>query len=74
MIQHFEPDRLYRPDDPALAVVGQEITLRRWRSVGCGPRYFKGPKLVFYKGADLNDWLARTLVEIDPAAGKDGAK
>ena len=61
----FEPDRLYAPADPALRQIAQQKTLANWRSAGRGPRWVKlNRRMVRYRGADLNDWLAENLDEV----------
>ena len=63
MPQTFEPNKLYKPDDPEMRMLGKVKTLANWRSAGRGPRWSKLGGAVRYCGSDLNAWLAETLVE-----------
>ena len=58
----FDPDTFYRPDDPAVRIIGTAGTLRVWRCKGRGPDYHKIGNRVFYKGADLNRYLNSCIV------------
>jgi hypothetical protein len=54
----------YVPDTIAAALIGATpATMRRWRHEGRGPRYVKVSALCRYKVADLEDWLARRVIE-----------
>ena len=61
-MHRFDPNRYYRTDDPALAVIATRGTLSQWRHQGKGPRYVKFGNRVLYKGSDLNDWLDAHMV------------
>ena len=65
-IRHFQPDRLYRADDPELTIVGTVKTMRLWRHQGRGPDYLKFGRRVLYLGRDLNSFMAARLLK--PAA------
>lgn len=60
----FEPDKLYNPRDTELndKIAGAGV-LGQWRMKGKGPRYLKIGGRVWYRGRDLNDWLASRVVE-----------
>ncbi|MDO9076660.1 MAG: helix-turn-helix domain-containing protein [Brevundimonas sp.] len=46
-----------------------EITLRKWRIYGAGPRFIRCGANVRYREADLEDWLAsRTVASTSEAA------
>ena len=62
----FDPDRYYRTDDLALAIIATRGTMSQWRHRGEGPRYVRLGGRVLYLGADLNAFLERHRV--DPAA------
>ena len=59
----FDPDRLYRPRDTALAVIAAPGLLAQWRHYGRGPAFIRRGRKVFYSGADLIDWLEQGRVE-----------
>ena len=59
----FEDNKLYKTDDPALAVIGSYDTLAGWRSRGTGPTYIKPGRRVLYRGSALNDFLDACTVE-----------
>ena len=64
----FESEKLYRPSDPALRVIAAEWTLAQWRSKRRGPRYIKlNGGRIFYRGADLNEWINGQVVETGAA-------
>ena len=80
----FDPDRLYRPRDTALAVIAAPGLLAQWRHYGRGPAFIRRGRKVFYSGADLIDWLEQGRVETtndnerthrhgNPRRGADGA-
>ncbi len=51
-------DRAYVNEAGAEAVLGvKRSTLRTWRSLGRGPRYFKAGRLVKYRVGDLHEWM-----------------
>lgn len=62
-MKRFDPDRFYRTDDPALAVIATRGTLSQWRFRGEGPPYVKFGNRVLYEGRALNDWLDAHRVE-----------
>ena len=65
-MHRFDPDRYYKTDDPALAVIATRGTMSQWRHRGEGPRYVRLGGRVLYRGIDLNAWLDERIVE--PAA------
>ena len=65
----FDPDTLYRTDDPKLLVFGVYSTLAAWRSQGRGPAFIKIGGRVHYRGRDLNQWIdARRIPTADQPA------
>ena len=70
-LQIFQDDRLYSAQDPALAQIAPESTLRFWRCRGGGPSYVKvssGPRgRIRYSGKDLNRFVAERRVEVEIA-------
>ena len=65
-MHRFDPDRYYKTDDPALAVIATRGTMSQWRHRGEGPRYVRLGGRVLYRGIDLNAWLDERIVK--PAA------
>ena len=59
----FDEGRLYAAGDPTLTAVIPYSTSASWRHEGRGPRYLKVGARVFYRGVDLNEWLAARTVE-----------
>lgn len=64
----FEAGKLYKPTDPALAVIGSPSALATWRHEGRGPAYVKLGARVAYRGEDLNDWIESQTVRPGVAA------
>ena len=62
-MNRFDPDRYYKTDDPALAVIATRGTMSQWRHRGEGPRYVRLGGRVLYRGIDLNAWLDQRIVE-----------
>ena len=62
-MHRFDPDRYYKTDDPALAVIATRGTMSQWRHRGEGPRYVRLGGRVLYRGIDLNAWLDERIVE-----------
>ena len=62
-MNRFDPDRYYKTDDPALAVIATRGTMSQWRHRGEGPRYVRLGGRVLYRGVDLNAWLDERIVE-----------
>ena len=58
----FEPDKLYRTDDPAISALAPYSTLAHMRSEGRGPAFLKVGGRVLYRGRDLNAWLDEITV------------
>lgn len=63
----FDPDRLYRPSDPAMRALASPGVLSQWRHHGRGPAYRKIAGKVFYSGADLIAYIERQRVEPAPS-------
>lgn len=52
-------DESYHPPETiGVAIEVSENTLSNWRTSGKGPVYRKFGKLVYYKKADIMDWLS----------------
>jgi predicted DNA-binding transcriptional regulator AlpA len=49
--------------DAALALRLSERTLERLRATGTGPRFVKANRLVRYRLADLESWIASQTVQ-----------
>ena len=64
----FDEAKLYRSDDPALNVLASWSTRAHWRSEGRGPAFLRLGRRVFYRGADLNAWIASRVVQPREAA------
>ena len=62
-MKRFDPDRYYRTDDPALAIIATRGTMSQWRHRGEGPRYVRLGGRVLYRGEDLNRFLDERVVE-----------
>ena len=62
-MHRFDPDRYYRTDGPALAVIATRGTMSQWRHRGEGPRYVRLGGRVLYRGIDVNAWLDERIVE-----------
>ena len=58
----IEPDRLYRPADPALRQLATVGTLAQWRHHCVGPPYIRYGNRVLYRGRDLLAWLEGHMV------------
>lgn len=56
----FDADAWYGQTAVAEALGWSPRSLERWRSKNVGPPFYRAPVggRVFYRGADLNDWLA----------------
>ena len=67
----FEPERLYRTSDPAIAQLAPYSTLAHMRSEGRGPAFLKIGGRVLYRGLDLNAWLEKITVR--PRGREGGA-
>ena len=71
-MHRFDPDRYYRTNDPALAVIATRGTLSQWRHRGEGPPYIRFGNRVLYEGHALNKWLdARVVHPTNPEVRKD---
>ena len=52
-----------------------EAALRLWRSEGRGPRFFRaGERLIRYRRADLDSWIAARLSQPTVAKGDTNEK
>ncbi len=58
----FQPDKLYRTDDPEIEALAPYSTLAHMRSEGRGPDFLRVGKRVLYRGSDLNAWLETVTV------------
>ena len=63
----FDPEKFYRPDDPAVRLIGTAGTLRVWRCKGRGPNFHKIGNRVYYQGVDLNRYLDSCAVNLTAA-------
>ena len=63
----FDDKTLYLANDEALKKLGEYSTLAHWRCQGAGPAYCKLGSRIGYRGADLNAWIKRRLVETEAA-------
>jgi len=39
-----------------------QITLRKWRLTGCGPRFVRCGRSIRYRTADIEQWVSRRTV------------
>ena len=53
----ISPDELVSPDSVADELHVKRETLTAWRTLGRGPRFIKVGRAVFYRRADLSQWL-----------------
>jgi Helix-turn-helix domain len=51
------PDELIAPEQVAAELHVKTGTLDTWRSQGRGPKFFKVGRNIFYRRADLAEWL-----------------
>lgn len=58
----FDPEKLYRCNDPDLLALAPYSTLAHMRSEGRGPAFLKVGGRVLYRGRDLNEWLDSVTV------------
>ena len=58
----FEPDTLYKTDDPKIKALAPYSTLAHMRSEGRGPAFLKIGGRVLYLGSHLNTWLEQITV------------
>jgi predicted DNA-binding transcriptional regulator AlpA len=57
-----QPQEALDPKHAARYLGVGESTLRLWRSLGKGPRFFKaGDKLIRYRRTDLDSWIESRL-------------
>jgi predicted DNA-binding transcriptional regulator AlpA len=56
-----EPEELVACDKIAKMLGIATQTLANWRSEGCGPRYLKVGRLVYYRRSDISAWLASQI-------------
>lgn len=52
-------DTLFTTSEVAQTLKVAEVTLRKWRISGCGPRFVRVGANVRYLSADVLDWLTR---------------
>lgn len=50
-------EKLYSPQDLSQKIGKSAVTLRRWRSVGKGPRWMVVERSIRYRESDIVDWL-----------------
>ena len=62
-MKRFEPDLYYRPQDPAMRLLGTPGSLAVQRCKGGGPPFTRMGRRVLYLGRDLNAWLDAHRVE-----------
>ena len=72
-MHRFEPDRYYRTNDSALAVIATRGTLSQWRHRGEGPPYVRFGNRVLYRGTDLNAWIDSHIVDTQSSANQPAA-
>ena len=63
----IEPEKFYPADAPELDVLGAKQTRARHRHEGKGCPYFKVGSRVFYRGADVLDYVAGCRIETEAA-------
>ena len=61
-MEHFDPERFYKVDDPALTALASKDTFNRWRCNGTGPEYVRFGRRILYSGKALNDFIASRTV------------
>jgi Helix-turn-helix domain len=54
---NISPDELVTPDQTASELRVKRETLTAWRALGRGPSFVKVGRAVFYRRADLAEWL-----------------
>jgi hypothetical protein len=70
---HINPDELLSAVDTAVELHQQPNTLACWRNQGKGPAYVKVGRQVFYRRADIAEWLAKQRREPKPYALRHSA-
>ena len=63
--QHVTPDFRMKPPATAFVVGVPQERLRKWRSEGRGPRYYKGAGPIWYSIHDVLDWLEAQAINPD---------
>ena len=58
----FDPNVLYRTDDPKIRALASYSTMAHMRCEGRGPAFLKIGGRVLYRGRDLNAWLEQITV------------
>ena len=53
----INPEELISNDDAARELRVQTNTLTSWRALGRGPNFVKVGRAVYYRRADLSEWL-----------------
>ena len=70
-IQNKTARNWYTEQEAAEYMRVAQQTMRNWRNLGRGPRYFrKGKRFIRYKKSDLDDWLLSQAHKKTPA-GKE---
>jgi hypothetical protein len=54
----IDPSELIPSDDAASLLHQKPATLTAWRNQERGPAYLKIGRAIYYRRADLSDWLA----------------
>jgi hypothetical protein len=57
----IDPEELIPSSDAARLFHVKDATLTSWRNQKRGPAYLKVGRAVFYRRADLSEWLATQL-------------
>ena len=63
-------ERLYSPKDLSEKIGKSQVTLRRWRSEGKGPKFMVVERSIRYRESDVADWL-RSLEERTEGVGSE---
>jgi hypothetical protein len=62
-MQKHSFDNLYLPSNAAEKLHIPVGTLAWWRHLGRGPRYVKIGRRIFYRDADLDEFIASSVIE-----------
>ena len=57
MVQIYDKDRIFFPEDPELRVFGSVEKLAQWRHRNRGPAFIRIGRRIGYHGTDLNAYL-----------------
>jgi len=61
----IDPQKLYRPVDPEMQILGKQQTLANWRSKGQGPAFIRAGGRILYHGTDLITWIETNRIQPD---------